>query len=69
MMDAITNIFKEKVDCDINNYEFIVLIIDVSTDVTVHKKLNSYVKCLNEINESYIHFRNGINMIDEKAKP
>ena len=52
MVDAINNIFKEKVDCELNNSEFIVLIIDESTDVTVHKKLNSYVKCLNKINES-----------------
>ena len=46
MMDAINNILEEKVDCDINNSDFIVLIIDESTDVTVHKKLNAYVKCL-----------------------
>ena len=52
MMDAINNIFKEKEDCDINNSELILLIIDESTDVNVHKTFNSYVKCLNEINES-----------------
>ena len=48
MLDAINYILQEKVDCDTTNSEFIGLIIDESTDVTVHKKLNVYVKCLDE---------------------
>ena len=60
MLNAINQILEEKVDSDINNSEFIGLIIDESTDVTVHKKLNVYVKCLSE-NKAVIHFMDCIN--------
>ena len=68
MLDAINHILEEKVDCDIANSEFIGLIIDESTDVTFHKKLNVYVKCLDEKKESIIHFLDCINVIDGKAE-
>ena len=58
---------EEKVDSDKNDSEFIGLIIDESTDVTIHKKLNVYVKCLSD-NQSVIHFLDCINVIDGKAE-
>ena len=68
ILTAINDTIEEKVDCEINNSEFIGLIIDESTDVTVHKKLNVYVKCLNEDSNSVIHFMDCINVIDGKAE-
>ena len=68
ILDAINDVLEQSVDCDINNSEFIGLIIDESTDVTVHKKLNVYVKCVNEKSESVIHFMDCINVVDGKAE-
>ena len=68
MLDAIKYILEEKVDCGITNSELNGLIIDESTDVTVHKKLNVYVKCLDEKKEWIIHFLDCLNVIDGKAE-
>ena len=67
ILDSINETLEEKVDSDINDSEFIGLIIDESTDVTINKKLNVYVKCLSD-NQSVIHFLDCINVIDGKAE-
>ena len=68
MMDAINYILEEKVDCDTTNSEFIGLVIEESTDATVHKKLNYYAKCLDEKKELIIYFLDCLNVIDGKAE-
>ena len=67
MLEAINSTLEEVVDTNMNNSEFLGLIIDESTDVTVHKKLNVYVKCLSSNNTSVIHFVDCISVIDGKA--
>ncbi|KAL3878396.1 hypothetical protein ACJMK2_030752 [Sinanodonta woodiana] len=67
MLEAINSTLEEVVDTNMNNSEFLGLIIDESTDVTVHKKLNVYVKCPSSKNTSVIHFVDCISVIDGKA--
>ena len=64
ILDTINATLEEKVVCDIDNSEFIGLI----TDVTVHKKLNVYVKCLDEKSEFVIYFVDCINVVDGKPE-
>lgn len=49
--------------------DYLGLIIDESTDITIHKKLNVYVKCLNvDGNEPVTHFLDCVNVPDGKAE-
>ena len=46
MLDAVNETVEEMMLSDINASTFIGLITDESTDITIYKKLNVYVKCL-----------------------
>ena len=67
MLNAINHTLEEKVNSDIDSFELIGLIVDESTDVTIHKKLNVYVKCLSE-NKAVIHFTGCVNVPNGKAE-
>ncbi|XP_045187536.2 zinc finger protein 862-like [Mercenaria mercenaria] len=67
LLDAINATLEEKIDQNIAQSEFIGLIIDESTDITVFKKLNVYVKCVDSANKSVIFFLDCINVPDGKA--
>ena len=69
MLDAVNETVEEMVLSDINASTFIGLIIDESTDITIHKKLNVYVKCLSVLeNEPIYHFLDCVNVVDGKAE-
>ena len=54
-------------DSDIDSSEFIELIVGESTDVTIHKKLNVYVKCLSG-NKAMIHVIDCVNVPNGKTE-
>ena len=46
MLDAINATIEKSIDNDIRYSDYLGLIVDESTDITIHKKLCIYVKCL-----------------------
>lgn len=69
MLDAINGTIEESIDNDIRYSDYLGLIVDESTDITIHKKLCIYVKCLSyESKEPTIHFLDCIAVPDGKAE-
>ena len=69
MLDSVNDTIEEVILADINSSQFLGLIVDESTDITIHKKLNVYMKCLSkETNEPVYHFMDYVNVIDGKAE-
>ena len=60
---------EETICRNIHSSDYLGLIIDESTDITIHKILNVYVKCLNvDGNEPVTHFLDCVNVPDGKAE-
>ena len=69
MLDYVNDTIEEGILADINSSQFLGIITDESTDITIHKKLNVYVKCLSkEDNQPVYHFMDCINDVDGKAE-
>jgi hypothetical protein len=68
LLDAINSTLEEKINQNISQSDFIGLIVDESTDITVFKKLNVYVKCVDTSNKSVINFLDCISVPDGKAE-
>jgi hypothetical protein len=67
MLDAINATVKASIDADIHHSD-IGIILDETTDVTIHKKLNMYFHCLRvESNEPVVHFVDCVSVLDGKA--
>ena len=65
MLDAVNETVEGMVLSDINASTFIGLIIDESTSITIHKKLNVYVKCLSFLdNEPIYPFLDCVSVVD-----
>ena len=69
MLDCVNDTIEEGILEDINSSQFLGIIADESTDITIHKKLNVYVKCLSkDKNQPVFHFMDCINVVDGKAE-
>lgn len=69
MLDSVNDTIEETICRNIHSSDYLGLIIDESTDITIHKKLNVYVKCLNvDGNEPVTHFLDCVNVPDGKAE-
>ncbi|CAC5392889.1 unnamed protein product [Mytilus coruscus] len=67
MVDAINDSVEDTILRDINFSHQLGLIIDETTDITVHKKLCMYIKCLSENNTPVLHFLDNVAVLDGKA--
>ncbi|CAC5394331.1 unnamed protein product [Mytilus coruscus] len=67
MVDAISDSVEDTILRDINFSHQLGLIIDETTDITVHKKLCMYIKCLSENNTPVLHFLDNVAVLDGKA--
>ncbi|XP_053390192.1 zinc finger protein 862-like, partial [Mercenaria mercenaria] len=65
LIDAIDSTLDDYLTQNLQQSEYIGLILDESTDITVHKKLNVYVKCLSSDNMPKVQFC--INVENGKA--
>ena len=68
MLEAINDTIVEEIDTNLNSSKFLGIIVDESTDITIHKKLNIYIRCLRkESNEPVTHFVTCVAIHDGKA--
>ncbi|XP_053372932.1 zinc finger protein 862-like [Mercenaria mercenaria] len=67
LIDAIDSTLDDYLTQNLQQSEYIGLILDESTDITVHKKLNVYVKCLSCDNMPKVQFLDCINVENGKA--
>ncbi|XP_060573718.1 zinc finger protein 862-like [Ruditapes philippinarum] len=69
MIDAINEHISDLVKADILSSDFVGVIVDETTDISIHKKLNIYFKCFKaNTTETVIHFIDCVSVRDGKAE-
>ena len=68
MIDSINQTVGDSILRDISYSQQLGLIIDETTDITVHKILCNYIKCLTENNTPVLHFLDNVAVPDGRAQ-